>query len=193
MLFRQRILHTVFFYCLAVAVLTAAVSGAPAHGEGPVPDVADEQQIPVYVQADSITYDRKADIYYADGRVELTWKNLVLKADSVEMNRATRMAVARGRVALEQDDGGRMTCDRAEMNIDDQTGRIRNGVLYFDEYNLTVSGEEIERGQAGPVLCKKGHADHVFGQYSRLADHGKGSGTQGGWCGEDQKCDVRCP
>ena len=154
-LFSQRVLSTVFVFILVAAAALALGRGRFAYGDGPVPDVVDEQQVPVYVQADSITYDRKADIYYADGQVELKWKNLVLKADSVEMNRTTRKAVARGRVALEQGDGGRMTCDRAEMNIDDQTGLIQHGVLYFDEYNLTVSGEEIERVKQDRYYVRK--------------------------------------
>ena len=62
----------------------------------------------------------EGQIYYADGDVEIHYKDMVLKADHVEFNGTTYQAVARDHVHFEYN-SMQLEADRAELNI--RTGK----------------------------------------------------------------------
>jgi LPS-assembly protein len=136
---------------LAVLGLVLGVSmGAPCDGKeivskkGPLSGPAADAETPVHIQADSITYDRQADQYVAEGNVEIVRAGMVLRADRAVLDNGTRVATADGRVQVFQE-GSQLWSESLQLRLDDQTGRVVKGTLFFEPYNLTVYGDEIER------------------------------------------------
>jgi LPS-assembly protein len=110
----------------------------------PLPKPETGKEIPIYIEADRITYDRQTNRYIAEGNVEIRRGATTLTADRVVLDTVTSTAVAEGNVKVVQD-GVHLQSEQIEMNMDDQTGRIINGTIYFEPYNLTVTGREIQR------------------------------------------------
>lgn|GEM_PF-987988 len=103
-----------------------------------------EEGAPIHIQADSITYDRRADQYVAEGNVEITRGEMTLRADRVVLDNRTRTARAEGNVVVVQR-GDYLRGDEVEIHLEDETGYLRNATLFFQRYNLTVQGKEIQR------------------------------------------------
>lgn len=118
--------------------------GCQTSGKEFLPKITPEEAVPIHIHADAVTYDRKADQYIAEGNVEIKREGMTLRADRVVLDNRTRVATAEGKVEIVQA-GDRLQGDLIEMNIDDQTGRILKGTLFFERYNLTVRGDEIQR------------------------------------------------
>jgi LPS-assembly protein len=109
-----------------------------------LPQIDSDTEAAVHIEADSLTYDRQADQYIAEGRVEIVRSGMILRADRVVLDNRTRLATADGKVEVLQE-GARIWSDRIELHLDEQTGRLVRGTLFFEPYNLTVQGDEIER------------------------------------------------
>ena len=58
---------------------------------------------------------KEGDVYFADGKVEIQYRNLRLRADHVQYNAKTYMAAARGHVLFDADTQ-HLTADSAEFN-----------------------------------------------------------------------------
>lgn len=111
---------------------------------GAIPQVNATEGAPLQIEADSLTYDRQVDQYIAEGHVEIVRAGMTLRADRVVIDNQTRLAIAEGKVQVFQETT-RIWSDRMELHIDDQTGRLVNATLFFEPYNMTVTGEEIQR------------------------------------------------
>src|SRR5579863_8187088 len=59
---------------------------------------------------------KEGDIYFADGKVEIQYKNLRLRADHVEYNIKTYLATANGNVQLDVDTQ-HMLADSGDFNV----------------------------------------------------------------------------
>src|SRR3974377_1930417 len=64
---------------------------------------------------------KEGDIYFADGKVEIQYRNLRLRADHVQYNTKTYQATASGHVLFDMDTQ-HMTADSAEYNVQRGTG-----------------------------------------------------------------------
>lgn len=109
-----------------------------------MPQITKDEGLPIHIEANSITYDKKADQYIAEGNVEIVRAGMTLRADRVILDNKTRLATAEGKVEILQQTS-RIWSDRIEFNLDTQKGRIMNATLYFEPYEMTVTGEEIEK------------------------------------------------
>jgi LPS-assembly protein len=135
-----------------LALLAGVFLGLPCRGicapidikKQVLPRLDKDESAPIHIQADSLTYDRKEDQYIAEGRVEIVRGGMTLRADRVVLDNKSRLATAEGNVEIFQEES-RLQGTWMEVNIDDQTGRIRNGTLFFEPYNLIVRGDEFER------------------------------------------------
>lgn len=112
--------------------------------KGQMPRLNMSEEAPLHIEADSLTYDRQADQYIAEGHVEIVRGGMTLRADRVVIDNRTRLATAEGKVQVFQETT-RIWSDRMELHIDEQTGRLVNATLYFEPYEMTVTGEEIQR------------------------------------------------
>jgi LPS-assembly protein len=112
--------------------------------KGSLPRIDTDEGAPIHIEADSITYDRKLDQYIAEGNVEIVRAGMTLRAQKVILDNRTKLAIAEGKVEVLQQTT-RIWSDRLELQMEEQTGRLLNATLYFEPYETTITGEEIEK------------------------------------------------
>ena len=100
------------FWQRALCVLivsTAAVCGASAQEI-----ISPSIQATVRLEAEQ--QRKEGDLFFADGKVEIQYRNLLLRADHVQYNAKTYMAMAHGNVSLDVDTQ-HLTADSADFNV----------------------------------------------------------------------------
>jgi len=129
-----------FFFCLFVIAFTLSADakvgvGAPsvAKGEGPVD-----------IEADELIYERETQLYQAHGQVEVYRGNFSLKADHAQLNMETKDLVAWGNVLLREGEDV-VECQRLEVNLETQLGKIHEARLFLKEQNFHITGKEVEK------------------------------------------------
>lgn len=151
--------------CALVLLLIAAGSGsASAQGItrfGPAPG---DENAPVLLKADEITYDEDLSVVTARGHVEISQGERVLLADVVSYNQKTEVMTASGNVSLLEPTGEVYFSDYAEF-----TNEMRDGVisalrvLLSDDSRMAATGgkringriTELQKGVFSPCdLCK---------------------------------------
>jgi LPS-assembly protein len=103
-----------------------------------------KEEGPVEIEADELIYDRETQIYQAHGRVEVTRGNLSLKADHAQLNMATKDVTAWGNVLLREEEDV-IECERLEVNLDTQLGKITKANLFLKDQNFHITGREVEK------------------------------------------------
>ncbi len=68
---------------------------------------------------------KEGDIYFADGKVEIQYKNLRLRADHVQYNTKTHLATANGSVLLDVDTQ-HLAADSGDFNVVSGEGRFKH-------------------------------------------------------------------
>ena len=68
---------------------------------------------------------KEGDIYFADGKVEIQYKNFQLRADHVQYNTKTYLATATGHVLFDVDTQ-HLTADSADFNVQNGAGRFEH-------------------------------------------------------------------
>jgi len=68
---------------------------------------------------------KEGDLFFADGKVEIHYRNLLLRADHVQYNAKTYMAAARGNVTLDVETQ-HLSADSAEFNVGTGVGRFEH-------------------------------------------------------------------
>jgi LPS-assembly protein len=103
---------------------------------------------PWEISADRVAYDQDADTYLAEGNVTITREQSTLTADRVRLDQKSRLAWAEGRVRLLS---GRdvLSGSRLQLHLDDETGLLADGSLFFAENHFYLSGKEIRK--TGPA------------------------------------------
>src|SRR5690348_10853190 len=111
--------------CVLALLLIAAASGSvAAQGVtrfGPAPG---DENAPVLLKADEITYDEALSVVTARGHVEISQGERVLLADVVSYNQKTEVMTASGNVSLLEPTGEVYFSDYAEF-----TNEMRDGVI----------------------------------------------------------------
>jgi LPS-assembly protein len=83
---------------------------------------------------------KEGDLYFADGKVEIQYKNLRLRADHVQYNTKTYMATANGHVLFDVDTQ-HLTAESADFNVQSGEGRfeqVRGEVMVEHRPNANV-------------------------------------------------------
>lgn len=79
------------------------------------------------VRVSYINLNAKAPVYELRGAAEIETTESLLKADEIDYNEETGATEARGNVYLKNmDTGEELWCDRAEYNVNEQTGKFYN-------------------------------------------------------------------
>jgi LPS-assembly protein len=107
-------------------------------------EVKIEAEGPVEIEADQLIYDRDQEIYHAHGGVNITRGNLSLKADHTQLNMTTKELMAWGNVVLREGEDV-IECERLEVNLNTQGGKIYQARLFLKAQNFHVTGREIEK------------------------------------------------
>lgn len=112
---------------------------------------------PYNIEADLLSYDRQTETYHASGNVIITFAGGLVKADSITIDRQTGNAWAKGNVFLKSDndvlEGSAVT-----FNLDERTGTLYNGKVFFAKTNLHLQGEEIEKKGEATYSLKNANA-----------------------------------
>lgn len=123
-----------------------------------------DSTIPIMVSADMLTYDRENEIYTAEGNVEITRGNALLKADRVLLSGKTKTAEAEGNVYF-YDGEDKVEGDRIKINMDTQTGIIYNGMIFYADKNFYITGEELEKLGDKSYHIRRGSMTTCDGDY----------------------------
>lgn len=131
---------------LALLLLAGAlVPAAATRAQVPGGLFAVDEDQPLTVDADSLTYDRERDTIRARGDVIVTIGGSVLAADAIDIDRATGQAEASGSVVLE-DPQGRVRAESASFLLEDETGYLEEGSLYLPQNRFQITGSRLEKG-----------------------------------------------
>jgi LPS-assembly protein len=138
-------------------VLLALVAGAFALRAAAAQEIippSSPGQASVRLEADQ--QRKEGDLYFADGEVEIQYRNLRLRADHVQYNTKTYMATARGHVMFDVDTQ-HITADSADFNVQSGEGlfeRVRgeirmehapNTSMLVSPNPLTIEAQEVRR------------------------------------------------
>ncbi len=116
----------------------------PAAAE-PLDGIADPSaRLPWEIRADVVEYDPERQAYLARGDVHIEREGVRLQADRVRFFPETRVAEAEGHVLLASG-GDVLAGDRLVVDLDDQTGALSNGEIFFRESHFYIRGETIEK------------------------------------------------
>jgi len=130
-----------FFFLLLISVYPFA-----ANSKGGEVSITKEmkEEGPVDIEADELIYNREAQVYEANGKVEVNRGNLSLKADHAQMNMATKELVAWGNVLLSEGEDV-IECQRLEVNVETRLGKIYQSKLFLKDQNFHITGREAEK------------------------------------------------
>ena len=100
---------------------------------------------PVEITADYLSFDRKADTYYANGHVIVTQGGVTMKTEGVIMNMAAGKARTAGRTVIYDQQGD--TLEGRDLWIDLRKNRavIAEGRLYFNKDNVHIEGDPLKK------------------------------------------------
>jgi LPS-assembly protein len=141
-----------------------------------------DEMIAYRLKADRLSYDDATKTYRAEGNVMVSRGDLSIHADAVGFNGETKVVTASGEVRLVS---GRdwVTGSRVEADLKTETGTVYDGLLFMEESNFYVGGEEIQKTgkdsyyvrEAQFTACHEGQPDwKVTGKDLRVTIEGYG-------------------
>ncbi|HSB03844.1 MAG TPA: LPS assembly protein LptD [Thermodesulfobacteriota bacterium] len=99
---------------------------------------------PIDIEADRLTYDKEEQVYQAHGNVEMVRGDFSLRAEHARLNPVTNDMVAWGNVVLKEGEDV-LECERLEVNMNTQAGKIYQGKLFLKDQNFHITGREAEK------------------------------------------------
>src|ERR1700676_3511330 len=105
------------------ALLILAVCILSIHGAAAQEIVAPSSAGLASVRLEAEQQRKEGDIYFADGKVEIQYRNYRLRADHVQYNSKTYVAAASGHVQLDVDTQ-HLSADTADFNVKTGEGRF---------------------------------------------------------------------
>lgn len=109
---------------LAAAGLLAVLAAGRATAQVPTAQFSSSQ--PVLLTADRISYDQELGVAQANGNVEITQGDQVLRADTVSVNERQNTVSASGNVSLVTSSGEVVFADFIELSEDMRNGVVQN-------------------------------------------------------------------
>jgi LPS-assembly protein len=109
------------FWVRTACVLIASFSAA---GTAPAQDIAKSSGTST-VRLAAEQQRKEGDVFFADGKVEIQYRNLQLRADHVQYNAKTYVAQAHGNVTLDVDTQ-HLTADSGDFNVGTGVGRFQH-------------------------------------------------------------------
>ncbi|MCW9078704.1 MAG: putative LPS assembly protein LptD, partial [Gammaproteobacteria bacterium] len=112
------------------------------------PETETNNDAPISLVADQLSYNAEEEIYEAKGDVVLRQADVELRSDELLWQSSTQDVAARGAVLLNDADVN-FTGDSMQYNMTTGQGRAQGGKVLVHEDNFHLAGEEIEKhGQA---------------------------------------------
>ncbi len=101
-------------------------------------------KVPWQISADVVDYDAESTTYHARGNVIIEKQAARLVADRVSFNHKAMTASAAGHVVMTVGHDV-LTGERAELNLDQETGVLHGGTVFLKENHFYIRGERIEK------------------------------------------------
>ncbi len=131
------------FMMSSIFILFIVCSPSALHAKTPEVKMTKEEG-PVDIEADNLIYEKDAELYEAHGKVEVTRGNFSLRADHAQLHMATKELVAWGNVLVREGEDV-VECERLEVNLDTQSGKIYQAKLFLKDQNFHIIGREAEK------------------------------------------------
>lgn len=107
-------------------------------------DQSAEEQEPVQVKGNTLTYEQQGNVATATGDVVVTKGETKLTADAVTVNRDTNEMTARGNVVLE-DSRGTIKAEALRLEMENETGDITNGTVTLPRQQYVLTGKSLQK------------------------------------------------
>jgi len=117
----------------------------------------------VDIEAERLSYDSDSRTYQASGNVVITFEGGVIKADDVTLDRLHNQATAEGHVFIQSGEDI-LQGEKADFNIERETGVISGGTVFLEKNHLYLKGETIEKRGEATYFLKKGEATTCDGE-----------------------------
>jgi LPS-assembly protein len=124
-------------------LLFIVLSSLPTHAKVGEVTAVDEKG-PVNIEADELIFEKETQLYRAHGQVEVSRGDFSLKADHAQWNMATKELAAWGNVLLREGEDV-IECERLEVNLQTQLGKIYQAKLFLKDQNFHITGREIAK------------------------------------------------
>jgi LPS-assembly protein len=128
---------------LLAALLAVCLLPTPGHAQHVQRPAVVSQRITV--TADEISYEQKTNSIVARGNVVVTNGTTEVRADEIRLDRATNEADARGNVRI-TDPEGTVTADTVHLNLDEETGSLKDAEIHSRDFGYSLSGTRVEKG-----------------------------------------------
>ncbi|MBI4515572.1 MAG: LPS-assembly protein LptD [Deltaproteobacteria bacterium] len=128
---------------LVAAGLIAATLGAPARAQ--LPALGDGSGEEIAIDAEALSYDQPSNTVTARGGVVIKRGETEVRAETVRVNRSTNEVFATGGVAV-SDPEGVLFAQELRLNLDEETGVLRQGSVKSNRLRYSLSGDLIEKG-----------------------------------------------
>ena len=139
------ILFFIFLGCFPEFSFGKTTEVKKAAGSLMTPDLKTmKEEGPIDIEADRLTYDKEEQLYQAHGNVEVVRGDFSLKAEHARLNPVTNDMVAWGNVVLKEGEDV-LECERLEVNMNTQVGKIYQGKLFLKDQNFHITGREAEK------------------------------------------------
>ncbi len=99
---------------------------------------------PYNIESSSLRYDNETQTLNADGELSLTYQTTVAEASRGSVNSATNDVYLEGDVRIEDLDFD-LTADVVELNLNDETGIMKNARMNFDQGSYKLNADRINR------------------------------------------------
>ena len=96
------------------------------------------------ISADHLEYLSKSNSYIAKGSVTITFGDVTLTADEMQIDGNTYDAVAAGNV-IYRDPDATMNADRLELNLKTKLGTLYDSYTFYKKYNFHLRSGEIRK------------------------------------------------
>jgi LPS-assembly protein len=128
-----------------------------------------DTELPWTIDADTLRYDEKSQLYTAEGHVLITKGDRVISADRVQFDQQNMTARAEGNVKVTTGSDF-ITGSRIELDLDQKTGIVYDGSIYLRENNFHITGQKIlKTGEktykienAGVTTCDGSRPDWII-------------------------------
>lgn len=170
------------YFGFALSVLLW-LQAAPGWGQAAQPTGSKEEK-EINITAESLSVGDSGAQVEAKGKVEIRRGDTLLKADEVRLNRTTQDVEAKGKVSVD-DPRGTLKADAVRMNLQNETGEIENGDLFYGLNHLSLTGRKFQRlggqtyhiadGTFTTCLCESGSPTWKIGaEQIDLTEEGTG-------------------
>ncbi len=104
-----------------------------------------KKDAPVEITADYLSYDRKADTYYANGHVIVTQEGVTMKTEGIIMNVAAGKARTAGATFIYDLDGNTLRGMDLWIDLKKNTAVIASGRIYYRKDNVHIEGDPLKK------------------------------------------------